>query len=302
MRESLELDLLQTLVAIVDSGSFAAAALRIHRTQSAVSMQMRRLESIAGKPIFDRGNRKARLTPAGETLLAYARRILTLEGEAFSLLSDAELIGTLRLGWPEDCLAALRPDILVGFATEYPRATISLRCDDSAVLREQVMAGELDLALVARAPEWSDVEPIRREPLVWAASPYFVAHADFLPVALGEPGSVTRGHALQALSQAGRAHRIAQVSPHLSGLFTIVRAGLAVTATPRWSVPPDLAILGPAHGLPKMPDVEICILKAQRCSKLAIGFAHHVENRLASADCRGASERDEPLRYSAGRL
>lgn len=284
MREPLELDLLQTLVAIVDSGSFAAAAQRIHRTQSAVSMQMRRLESIAGKPIFDRASRKARLTPAGETLLAYARRILTLEGEAFALLGDAELSGTIRLGWPEDCVASLLPDILVSFATDYPQAAISLRCDDSAVLREQIAAGELDLALVARGAGWQDVEPIRREPLVWVASPDFEAGAEFLPVALCLPGSVTRGHALQTLSNTGRPHRIALVSPNLAGLLTVARAGLAVTVTAQCGVPPDLAILGPAHGLPRMPEIEIGLLRAQRCSKLAASFAEYIESRLAVAD------------------
>jgi DNA-binding transcriptional LysR family regulator len=290
MRSSLELDLLQTLVAIVDSGSFAAAALRIHRTQSAVSMQMRRLESIAGKPIFDRDGRKARLTPAGETLLAYARRILTLENEAFSLLGDAERVGTIRLGWPEDYLGALLPSILIRFAADYPNAAIALRCEDSIVLRERISAGELDLALVVRGPDPSDVEPIRREPLAWAASPNFLPQADFLPVALCQPGSVNRALALQALSRSGRAHRVVHVSPNLSGLFAIVRAGLAVTATARCSVPEDLTILGPAHGFPKMPDIEIGILKAERCSRLALSFAEYITRDLAPANWANSAD------------
>jgi DNA-binding transcriptional LysR family regulator len=277
----LELDLLQTLVAIVDSGSFAAAALRVHRTQSAVSMQMRRLESIAEKPIFDRAGRKARLTPAGETLLAYARRILTLENEAFSLLGEAERAGTIRLGWPEDYLAPLLPGILIRFAADYPNAAIALRCEDSVILRQRISAEELDLALVVRGRASSDVEPIRRERLAWVASPDFTPQPDFLPVALCQPGSVNRDLALQTLSESGRAHRVVHVSPNLSGLFAIVRAGLAVTAAAQCSVPDDLAILGPAQGLPKIPDIEIGILKAQRCSQLAISFAEYIGSDLA---------------------
>jgi DNA-binding transcriptional LysR family regulator len=284
MRGPLELDLLQTLVAIVESGSFASAALRIHRTQSAVSMQMRRLELIAGKPIFDRDGRRARLTPAGETLLAYARRILKLQTEAFSILGDAELAGTVRLGTPDDYVEALLPGILMRFAADHPQVEVMLRCEPSADLRKLVMSGELDLALVTKSPAWNDVEQLRREPLVWVASTEFNPQTDPIPVALFQPGCTTRDLALKALAKSGRTYRIAYTSPNLSGLLAVVRAGLAVTAVARCSVPHDLEILGVSDNLPKLPEIEIGILKAQRYSKPAIALAECIADNIEPND------------------
>ncbi|MDZ5649870.1 LysR substrate-binding domain-containing protein [Nitrospirillum sp. BR 11828] len=281
MRQSLELDLLQTLVAIADSGSFAAAAGRVHRTQSAVSMQMRRLELIAGKPLFDRDGRRARLTPTGETLLAYARRILNLQDEAFSLLDEGEIAGTARLGIDEVYADPLLPLILTHFARNHPRVEVMLRCEPSAVLRDLIMSNDLDMALVSKkSAAWLDVETLRHEPLVWVAAPTFDHTASPLPLALPEPGCPTRDHALKALARSGLAHRVAYSSPNFSGVLTPVRAGLAVTVIAQFSAPQDLRVLEERHGFPRLPNIEIGLLRAQNRGKPADALAECITGNI----------------------
>jgi DNA-binding transcriptional LysR family regulator len=261
MREPLEVDLLQTLVAIVETGSFTAAAERIHRTQQAVSMQMRRLEQIASKPIFDRRGRNVRLTPTGETMLGYARKILDLQREAFSALVNETSTAVVRLGAPDQYIGYLLPAWLNEATVRHPRTEILLRCEPSRVLRDLIGAGELDLALVTRRADWGNIEPLRREALVWASSAHHRIHeADPLPLVLFQEGSSSRELATSALTVAGRPHHVTYTSHNFAGILPVVRAGLAVSVIPACSVPPDFRVLSAEDGFPHLPAVELGLM------------------------------------------
>src|SRR5690606_27462143 len=148
MNAPLDLDQLQTFVAIADTGSFTRAAEEVHRTQSAVSMQMRRLEERIGKPLFEKDGRTNRLTEDGERLLAYARRLLYLHRESLAAYKDRRLEGTIRIGTPDDYADRFLPEIMARFARSNPRMEMTVVCEPTQGLVEHIKRGNLDLALV----------------------------------------------------------------------------------------------------------------------------------------------------------
>src|SRR5579871_4476125 len=164
MTTLLDSDQLKTFIAIVETGSFTRAADAVHKTQSAVSMQMRRLEERIGKPIFMRDGRASRLTDEGERLLGYARRIIRLSEETMAAFDENELSGAVRFGTPDDYAERFLPEVLARFARSNPRVEVSVLCEPSTELIRKAKASEVDLAIVTNCGEGS-VEVIRREPL-----------------------------------------------------------------------------------------------------------------------------------------
>jgi DNA-binding transcriptional LysR family regulator len=234
---------------------------------------MRRLEQIASKPIFDRTGRNVRLTATGETMLGYARRILDLQQEAFSALVEETTRDVVRIGAPDQYVGYLLPAWLSESSARHPRPEIVLRCEPSRVLRELILAGELDLALVTRRADWSSIEPLRRERLVWVTSPEHRIHeTDPLPLVLFQQGSSSREVAISTLTVSGRTHHVAYTSQNLAGIVPVVRAGLAVSVIPACSVLPDFRVLGPEDGFPPLPEVELGLMHgamSKRSSALA---------------------------------
>ncbi|MEN0098998.1 MAG: LysR family transcriptional regulator, partial [Brucella pseudogrignonensis] len=148
MSAPLDLDQLQTFIAIADTGSFTKAADAVFKTQSAVSMQMRRLEERIGKPLFERDGRINRLTEDGERLLLYARRMLLLNGETIAAFDDTQLEGHVRIGTPDDYADRFLPEIMARFARSNPRVELSVVCEPTVNLDEMIRRGTLDIALV----------------------------------------------------------------------------------------------------------------------------------------------------------
>lgn len=171
MSAPLDLDQLQTFIAIVDSGSFTKAADRVYKTQSAVSMQMRRLEERIGKQLFIKDGRGNRLTVEGEKLLNYARRIIRLNNEAIAAFDDNRLEGTLRIGTPDDYADRYMPEIIGRFAKTHPNVELYIVCEPSVDLAERMHKGELDIALVTHNPRERMSDVVRTEPLCWVARP-----------------------------------------------------------------------------------------------------------------------------------
>ena len=257
----LDLDLLRTFVAVVESGNFSHAAPRIGRSQSAVSMQMQRLEEELGRPLLVRMPRTVVPNAAGNDLLVYARRLLKLSDEARARLSRPEDAGTVRLGVPDDYAAFLLPSVLARFAEDYPRVTVELVCEPSRLLTAAVEEGRIDLAIVTRLPT-QPFEVLRQEPFVWVGAPTRVAWSfDPLPVALFEPGCAARANVIDALSAAGRAYRSTYSSSSLLGLCAVVQSGLAVAGLAASSVPPTLAVIGEAQGLPALEPLEMSLIR-----------------------------------------
>lgn len=278
MNRNLDIDLLRTLVAIADAGSFTAAAERVGRTQSAVSMQMRRLEEQLERPLFERDGRSVTFTATGQDLLVYARRILRLQDAALSSLRQPEMEGVVRIGIPDDYVGVFMPPILARFAQSHPRVQVDLRCDTSDSLRDTILAGEIDLAVVTCGALTDESQPLRKESVVWAAPrDHRVEDEPVLPLALFAAPCHVRETTISALDAMDRLHRIAYVSPSLMGLFAAVNAGLALTTIGRSALLPGMRILGPTEGFPTLPDIVLTLERTPRERSAAIeALAEHI--------------------------
>lgn len=262
MRNPLDLTLLRTFVAVIEGGSVLQASARIGRSQSAVSMQIQRLEEEVGRPLFSRDGRTLRPNAAGEELLLHARRLLRLSDEALASLNRPEEAGLVRLGVPEDYAAYLVLPALARFAQDYPLAEIELTCEPSTALLERLEAGRLDLALLTRYPH-QRFAVLRRDRFVWAAKPENeIWLRDPLPVALFEAGDIARRYAIEALQRADRPYRIVCSSRSLHGLVAVAQAGLAVVGLAESSLPPGLARIGRPEGLPPLPMFDLSLVAA----------------------------------------
>jgi DNA-binding transcriptional LysR family regulator len=260
MADPLDLALLRSFLAVIDCGSVQHAAARVGRSQSAVSMQIRRLEEDVGRRLFQREGRSLRPNPAGEDLALQARRLLRLSDEVMAGLRRPEAAGLVRLGVPEDYAAYLLTPTLARFGREFPLAELELTFDSSPFLLRQLEAGKLDLALVTREPR-QPFTVLRREGFVWAASPDHGAWLrDPLPVALFEAGDLARRLAVEALQTADRRYRVVSTTHSLLGLITVAQAGLAVVGLIESCLPPGLVRLGEAEGLPALPILDLSLI------------------------------------------
>jgi DNA-binding transcriptional LysR family regulator len=282
MIPNLDIDLLKTFLAIADAGSFTRAAEAVHKTQSAVSMQMKRLEELLGRPLFARDGRASRFTADGDRLVEYARRIATMNDEAVSAFTRPELTGTLRFGTPDDYADRFLPEILARFARTHPLVTVDVECVSSTELFERTKRGEIDLALVTFGCDIVTDEPLRREPLVWVTSPKHNVHMlDVLPLA--SPHCEWRKAALQALDSQQRKYRIAYSSSNSNAINAAVQTGLAVGAVPELCVRPGMRVLTERDGFPPLGTFDIGLVrKPGRPSSAADALARHVTESLGN--------------------
>jgi DNA-binding transcriptional LysR family regulator len=285
-----DFDLLRTFVAVVDNASFTRAAERVGRTQSTVSLQIRKLEQGLGRSVFERNGRDFLLTPDGEILLNYARQLLHLADEARSRILEPEVEGNVRLGTPEDFATVYLPEVLARFARTHPRVALEVNCNFSFNLLEGFSRGEYDLVLVKREPQGpAGGTAVWRDTLVWVSGPKLVLdHAHPIPLVLAPAPDVYRKRALAALQVARREWRIVYTSPSSEGLQAAVRAGLGVTVLSRDMAPEGLVLLGAEHNLPIMPDTEIALYRAPgTISRAAQLLAEHITHSLEIAAGRG---------------
>ncbi len=261
-----QIDWLRAFVAVVDAGSLSGAAPLVHRSQSAVSMQIKKLETALGRPVLLRGPRHLEVTPAGAELLSYARRVLDLQAEAHAALFGPQLAGRVRLGVPDDYASTYLTPVLRSFAHRYQGVEIELTCEQSTALIPRIARGELDLALVSRdKPQRGRF--LFDEPLVWVGAPQFeVWRRDPLPIAVYESASMARQATLSALAARRRAYRIVYHSSSLAGQLAAVESGLAVAVLTRCSVPPHLQVLQnlPAEfDLPPLDAMHVAVLRSK---------------------------------------
>ncbi|MFC5066638.1 LysR family transcriptional regulator [Flaviflagellibacter deserti] len=281
MSALLDVDQLKTFVAIADTGSFTRAADIVFKTQSAVSMQMKRLEERIGKPLFSRDGRQSRLTEDGERLLEYARRIVKLSGEAISALTDADLSGHVRLGVPDDYADRFLPEILARFSRSNPRAEVTVVCEPSLTLIDRITTGALDLAIITHTGIVADAQPIRQEQLYWVTSQRGCAHEETpVPLALGTV-CAWRNLAIERLDGQQRPHRVLYASQNSTALCAAVLAGLAVSVSAESSLRPGMRVLGAADGYPPLPPIKIALLRSQHdTSPVREALADHIVDSL----------------------
>lgn len=284
--QDLQTDWLKCFVATVDAGSLSAAAPEIHRSQSAVSMQIKKLEAALGCRLLVRGPRQLQLTPDGQVLLGYARRMLDLQSEALAALRGESVTGIVRLGVPDDYASKYLTPVLKRFAPRHAGVEIQLDCEQSTALIPRVARGELDLALVSR-------DHARRgtllfhEPMVWVGSPQFDAwRRNPLPLAVYEEESLGRRSAIQSLAQQGRPYRMVYNSSNLAGQIAAVESGLAIAVLTQCSAPAHLQILGADHGLGPLEPMQVAVYRspASRGSKAVDSLHRMLVQTLRHAD------------------
>jgi DNA-binding transcriptional LysR family regulator len=278
----LDVDQLRTFVAIADAGSFTRAAEIVHKTQSAISMQMKRLEERIGKAIFVREGRQSRLTEDGEKLLAYARRIVKLSFEALDALSDTDLAGHVRLGVPDDYADRYLPAILARFSQSNPRVEVTVVCEPTPMLAERIAENNLDLAIITHTDRRGPATIIRREQLHWVTSARATVHEEIpLPLALGRPTCDWRRAAVERLEASSRSYRVLYASWNSNAVGAAVIAGLAVSVLPESAVRPDMRVLTPADGFPALPSVKIGLMRnPHESSALIEALADHIIGSL----------------------
>lgn len=282
MAHLLDTDQLKTFVAIADTGSFTRAGELVHKTQSAVSMQMRKLEERVGRPLFEREGRASRLTEDGERLLDYARRIVRLNQECIASFAEEALTGRVRLGLPDDYADRYLPEILARFSHAHPRAEVTVVCEPSPMLFERMQTGDLDLAIVTHVARKGPAEIIRVEQLLWVTSSRHAVHEESpVPLALGRPTCDWRQSAARALERQGRPFRILFASWNSTAVGAAVTAGLAVSVLPESALRAGMRVLGPSDGYPALPSCKIGLLRSRHeDSPLAGALAAEIRESL----------------------
>src|SRR5258708_6143592 len=280
----LDIDLLRSFVSVVDAGGFTRAGERVHRTQSTVSQQIRRLEETLGRELLHRNGKQATPTEEGERLLSYARRILALAEEARDVV---------RLGIPEDFAAYRLPELLSEFARSRPGLRLHVRSGLSVRLASDLERGEFDLALFKRAAGGHGGIATWPERLRWVTSRRHPvgARTRSVPLAVFEQGCLYRDRAIHALEAAGRAWHIAHTSPNLPGIQAAVSAGLGVSILPDVAILAEHRILARQEGFPSIPDTELTLVAAPDAPPATRRLAD-----VLAAFCTSASSRPRPAR------
>jgi DNA-binding transcriptional LysR family regulator len=237
---NLDLDTLRTLAVAHDLGGYAQAAARLGRTPSAISLQMKRLQSDVGAPIFRKAGRGVALTEAGEIVLRYARRMLTLNDEMLDTVRGAALVGRIRIGVSQDFAESVLPPALSRFTKLYPLVQLEVRIEGNGALVEAIDKDDIDLALVVGHAHRPTAIPLGDIQLVWIAGREFVRREEPLPLVVLGPQCVFRKQAIDQLDAAGHPWRIAAVSPSLAGLWALGLAGLGVTVRSALGIPKAL--------------------------------------------------------------
>lgn len=274
MNPNLEIDLLRTFVAVADTGSFTAAAELVARTQSAVSLQIKRLEEIVGQRVFERTSRSIELTPAGRTLLDYARRILDLNDESVRRIAEPPVTGVIRLGITEYFVPTELPRILARFAAAYPGVQLEVRMGLSRDLRQALAAGELDAAIVRLAASERD-KAIWSEAQVWVCREGTAPERGAtVPLALLPQPCVLREHAIASMTRQRRPWKVAFTGSSMASVQAAVMAGLGVSIVPLSSVTAGMHILG--RGYPDPGRLDVGVVRAPSTRKDIIGALQRV--------------------------
>lgn len=275
----MDTDLLRAFVTVAECEGFSAAGKVLHRTQSAISLQIKRLEDQMGEALFARTSRSVVLTPPGGRLLPYARHILKLQDEAKRVMGAERQGELIRLGTSEEQASTYLPELLSRFTERFPEVRLELICNISTALVHDFQEGLLDAVLAIRHMPTQSGRLLGREPLVWVvAEDKSLDGWETLPLALNPEGCIFRAHAFAALGREDRHWDVRYSSQSPTGLNLPVQAGLALTVkTPR-SVPDGCRIVGDAEGLPSLGHVEIEIHRAPgRSSEAFMAFCDTLE-------------------------
>lgn len=295
MARVLDLSALKSFVAIVEHGGVTRAAVRLNLTQSAVSMQLKRLEESLGHPLLERSRKGMTPTAAGEQLLSYARRMLDLNDEVWARMTEPRYEGNLTLGAPHDVVYPHIPEVLRHFARDYPRVRVQLQSSYTHILKEQFARGEVDVILTTEAVPDRFAQILQAGPLVWIGAPGGQAFRHRpLPLAF-ENGCIFRPYVQRALDDAGIPWTMAVESLSIRTVEAMVSADFAVHAGIEDTLPPHLVAVDHGGSLPPLPTTHIAMYvadgpNAELARKLAAVVREKWEGPAPAVDRRMAAE------------
>lgn len=285
MTTPLDLDQLQSFCAIADCGSFTEAARRVHKTQSAVSMQIKRLEERLGEALLLRDGRGVTLTQRGEELYARARKMLRVNAEIMDLFSDEDLAGAIRFGVPDDYAVRLLPVILSSFQKTHPKIVVDVRCQPSEELLDGMKKGSYDLIVFSQGTDQQYGELFRTERMFWVASHGGTAlEQDPLPIAGGQR-CCWKDNAVEVLTRVGRDFRIAYTSSNAIAIASAVLTDLAVGFLPESALQPGMRVIVEDKMLPRLRDAEIALMRASHAyGGIYDALANHIVASMGNLD------------------
>jgi DNA-binding transcriptional LysR family regulator len=275
--DDIDVSLLRSFVAVAETGRMTTAAKVVHRSQGAVSQQIKRLEDLFRTPLFERHAAAVRLTRDGERLMVAAHRIIALNDEVMSQMLAVEFSGEVRLGVPHDVVGMLMPPILRLFRQDHPNVLVTLVSDTSRTLKKSLVEGEVDLTLLTEPQPGERGLSLLSDRLVWVGAKGGDAHRrQPLPIALGQQDCGFRAAAVQALTKARVEWRaICQVGS-LEPVFATLEADMAIAPFLSKTVPDRLAVFSGSH-LPKLPRQFVNLkLPSTRVGQLATELARYI--------------------------
>jgi DNA-binding transcriptional LysR family regulator len=263
MAAPLDLDQLQSFCVIADCGSFTEAARRVNKTQSAVSMQIKRLEERLDDSLFSREGRSISMTAKGNELYAKARRMLRINAEIVDLFSDKDLAGNIRFGVPDDYAVRLLPVILSQFQRTHPKIAVDVKCLASEELLDGMHSGKFDLIVFTQGTQHEFGELFRTERMFWVGGRNGMAIKTApLPLAVGDQCCCWRSDAVDALNRRGREFRVAYTSSNATAITSAVLSDLAVGILPESALQQGMQVLGEKENLPRLPDAQVAVMRA----------------------------------------
>jgi DNA-binding transcriptional LysR family regulator len=286
----LDLELLRSFVSVVDAGGFTRAGERVHRTQSTVSQQIKRLEDDIGRPLLNRSGKDVTPTEAGERLLSYARRLLALAQEARDVLTQPGHEGAVRLGVPEDFAAHRLAKLLAAFSRSHPGLRLDVRADQSTYLKRDLERGDLDLALFKRAVGEKGGIAVWPERVHWVTSKSHPVHAtnDSVPLIGFPAGCLYRSRAIHALESAGRAWHMAYTSSNLAGIQAAVAAGMGLSILSEMAIQSDHRVLTAKDGFAPIDKTEVALVASPDASPATLRLADRLAEFCNNVQAKAA--------------
>ncbi|MDB5635312.1 MAG: LysR family transcriptional regulator [Bradyrhizobium sp.] len=288
--DMLDLELLRSFVSVVDSGGFTRAGERVHRTQSTVSQQIKRLEDDVGQPLLNRTGKDVTPTEAGERLLSYARRLLSLAEEARDVVARPGHEGAVRLGVPEDFAAYRLTKLLASFSRSHPGLRLDVRADQSTYLKRDLERGDLDLALFKRAAGEKSGIAVWPERVHWVTSKSRPRNTSAGPIPLiGFPtGCLYRAGAIHALESAGRSWHMAYTSSSLAGIQAAVAAGMGLSILSEIAIQADHRVLTAQDGFAPIDRTEVALVASPNASPATLRLADRLAEFCNNVQAKAA--------------
>jgi DNA-binding transcriptional LysR family regulator len=289
-RPMLDLDLLRSFVSVVESGGFTRAGERVHRTQSTVSQQIKRLEDDFGRALLHRNGKSVTPTEDGERLLSYARRILSLAEEARDVLGRPTTEGAVRLGIPEDFAAYRLTKLLASFARSRPGVRLDVRADQSTYLRRDLERGDIDLALLKRDAGERGGIAIWPERVHWVTSKAnpIDTKSQSVPLIFFPTGCLYRTRAIHAIESAGRNWHMAYTSSSLSGIQAAVAAGLGLSILPEIAIQKDHQTLSGKEGFAPIDKTEVALVASPTANAATLRLADRLAEFCSEVQAKAA--------------